>query len=74
MPVIYSKKYMDWRTTGFAVIITPVTVYMEKLKNCLKDATEIAKRVPETQQGKMVQYYNLRSNRKSYKPGDKMIF
>ncbi|GBN71862.1 Transposon Ty3-I Gag-Pol polyprotein [Araneus ventricosus] len=58
---------------GLQLDTTPVTLYMEKLKKQLEDAAEKAKLISTIQQEKMAHHYNLRSTKKIFNPGDKVI-
>ncbi|XP_055931869.1 uncharacterized protein LOC129962156 [Argiope bruennichi] len=58
---------------GLQLDTTPVPLYMEKLKKQLEDAAEKAKLISTVQQERMARYYNLRSTKKVFNPGDKVI-
>ncbi|XP_055928211.1 uncharacterized protein LOC129959414 [Argiope bruennichi] len=58
---------------GLKLDTTPVPLYMEKLKKQLEDAAEKAKLISTVQQERMARYYNLRSMKKVFNPGDKVI-
>ncbi|XP_055932968.1 uncharacterized protein LOC129962990 [Argiope bruennichi] len=58
---------------GLPLDTTPVPLYMKKLKKQLENAAEKAKLISTVQQEIMARYYNLRSTKKVFNPGDKVI-
>lgn len=72
-PLAILKNTWSGKLEALQLDTTPVSSYMEKLKAQLEDAAEKAKMTSEIQQERMAHYYNLRSSKKSFMPGDKVI-
>ncbi|XP_035229675.1 uncharacterized protein LOC118201644, partial [Stegodyphus dumicola] len=53
--------------------LKPIHKYLQDLKERLKRAAEQADLTSEIQQGRMAQYYNLRSSSKTFEIGDRVV-
>lgn len=58
---------------GLQLDTTPIGSYLKKLKAQMEEVAEKAKVTSLIQQEKMASYHNLRSTRKIFEPGDKVI-
>lgn len=72
-PLSILKDSWTGEVKGLQLNTMPTSVYLQKLKTQLEDAAEKAGVTAVVQQEKMAHHYNLRSRRKVFKPGDRVI-